>query len=405
MDCQEEGELSMKLSINGASGLLAGLLLSTFSPTSWATVTYTLATGIQTVAVPLSPPVISAGVDAPVGTVLYLATLRMKDGYADLKWPASDIGKYLYTSISANLKTTPQLLASLPVGPFTDGVYQTGIPGIGVAIFLSETSTNPLTTEPRRGENQKLLDSSLGGRTMLIGTDKNFAVALIKTGPLTPGNYSVSGANFPTMQYGIDYSGTSPASAAAISGLPIYYWNVSFQGNITVSAQTCTTPDVSVNLGTYEIGEHFRALNSTTPWKDASIALTNCPTFYGFYNSTNAPLLMDYNTGKGASTTSFNNTIGVRLAPTSDVIDAANGVMAIDSTVSGAASGVGIQLGWGLSSQTPTPFNFSTEQAMALPKDGSSTIQIPLAARYIQTAAVPTPGKANGKVTFTINYY
>ncbi|TQI78966.1 type 1 fimbria pilin [Serratia fonticola] len=395
----------MTLSINRVLGLLAGILLPTFSPTSWATVTFTLATGIQTVTVPLSPPVISAGVDAPVGTVLYRAMLRMKDGYADVKWPASDVGKYLYTSISANLKTTPQPLANLPVGPYADGVYQTGIPGIGVAIFLSDTSTNPVTTAPRRGENQTLLDSSLGVRDMLIGTDKNFAVALIKTGPLTPGNYSISGANFPTMQYGLDYSGISQPNAAAISGLPIYYWNVSFQGNITVSAQTCTTPDVSVNLGTYEIGEHFRALNSTTPWKDASIALTNCPKFYGFYNLSNAPLLMDYNTGKSTSTTSLNNTIGVRLAPANGVIDAANGVMAIDATVSGAASGVGIQLGWGLSSQTPTPFNFSTEQAMTLPKDGSTTIQVPLAARYIQTAAKPTPGRANGKVTFTINYY
>lgn len=395
----------MTLSINRVLGLLAGILLPIFSPTSWAIVTFTLPTGIQTVAVPLSPPVISAGVDAPVGTVFYRATLRMKDGYAEVKWPASDVGKYLYTSISASLKTTPQPLASLPVGPFTDGVYQTGIPGIGVAIFLSDISTNPVTTAPRRAENQKLLESGYSLRNMLIGSDKNFSVALVKTGPLTPGSYSISGANFPTMQYGLDHSGTSHTNAAAISGLPIYYWNVSFQGNITVSAQTCTTPDVSINLGNYEIGEHFRALNSTTPWKDASIALTNCPKFYGFYNSTNAPLLMDYNTGKSTSTTSLNNTIGVRLAPVGDAIDAANGVMAIDSTVSGAASGVGIQLGWGLSSQTPTPFNFSTEQVMTLPKDGSTTIQVPLAARYIQTAANPTPGKANGKVTFTVNYY
>ncbi len=42
---------------------------------------------------------------------------------------------------------------------------------------------------------------------------------------------------------------------------------------------------------------------------------------------------------------------------------------------------------------------------MTLPKDGSPTIRVPLAVRYIQTASAPTPGKANGKVVFTINYY
>jgi type 1 fimbria pilin len=79
--------------------------------------------------------------------------------------------------------------------------------------------------------------------------------------------------------------------------------------------------------------------------------------------------------------------------------------MAIDSTISGAATGVGIQIGWGDSSQAPTLFNLASEQALVLPKDGSPTIRVPLAARYIQTAASPTPGLANGKVTFTINYY
>ncbi|XQN40152.1 type 1 fimbrial protein, partial [Serratia fonticola] len=63
------------------------------------------------------------------------------------------------------------------------------------------------------------------------------------------------------------------------------------------------------------------------------------------------------------------------------------------------------QLGWGESAQAPTLFNFSAEQSVTLPKDGSSTIRIPLAARYIKTSAVLTPGKANGKVVFTINYY
>lgn len=398
----------MKLSFNKVLRLLSGVLLITVSHSGWTIVTYTLMTGIQTEAVPLNAPVISAGVDAPVGTVIYRANLQMKDGYANVTWAASDVGKYAYTSIAMNLKTTPLPLVNQPVGTYTDGVYQTGIPGIGVAMFFNADGAYgsiPITATKRRAENESLLNSGLSQRTNYIGTDKGFSVALIKTGPLTPGNYSISSANFPTLQFGQDISGTSHTNAATIKGLPIYYWNVSFQGSITVSAQTCTTPDFSVALGSYEIGEHFRALNSNTPWKDASITLTNCPTFYGFYNSTNAPLLKDYNTGKSTPTTSLNNSIGVRLAPATNELDTANGVMAIDSSVSGAASGVGIQLGWGESGQTPTPFDFSKEKIVTLPKTGISTIRIPLAARYIQTADYPTPGKANGKVTFSINYY
>ncbi|WP_447883056.1 fimbrial protein [Serratia fonticola] len=395
----------MKLLINKLLAMLTGISLTTISPTGWATVTMTLPTGMQTVTIPLTPPAISAGGDVPVGTVLYQASLVMKDGYAEAKWQASDVGKYLYFTTSTNVTNTPHPLASLASGPYSGGVYETGIPGIGVAILLSATSTNPLTTTKRFAENQNLLGSELGGRFNFNGLSSPRHIALIKTGPLTPGSYNISGANFPSAREGLDVTQSSHANAAVVTGLPQYYWNYSFQGNITVSAQTCTTPNVAVAMGTYKIAEYFRALNSTTPWMDASIALTNCPTFYGFYNSTNAPLLMNYNTGIGNSTTSINNTIGVRLTPATSIVDAANGIMAIDSTVAGAASGVAIQLGWGESGQTPTLFNFAAEQTITLPKDGTSTIRVPLSARYIQTETTPTPGKANGKVTFTINYY
>ncbi|WP_237736902.1 fimbrial protein [Serratia fonticola] len=393
----------MKLSINNVLGLLGGVLLTAASSASWAAVTVTLNTGVQTVVVPLSPPQISAGVDVPVGTVLYQASLIMKDGSMTIRWPASDVGKYLYYTTSAFVSNTPKPLANLTTGPYANAVYQTGIPGIGVAI-LSASGT-PLTTTARYVEAQNLLGSELSGLLNHSGASNVRNVVLVKTGPLTPGTYTASGANFPTVTQGMDVSQTSHTNAAATSGLPVYDWIFSFQGSITVSAQTCTTPDVAVTLGTYAIAEKFRALNSTTPWIDASVALINCPRFYGFYNSTNAPLLMNYNTGTGISTTSLNNSIGVRLTPATSVVDAANGIMAIDSTVVGAASGVGIQLGWGDSSQTPTLFNFAAEKTITLPKDGTSTIRVPLSARYIQTATTPTPGKANGKVTFTISYY
>lgn len=396
----------MCYSRNKIFGWFAGLVFTMISPPGLAAVNLTLGAGLtaQNVNVPINAPTISAGADIPVGSVIYQASLNMADSFIEGKWPASDVGKTIYYTITNGLINTPYPLADLATGPFAGGVYQTGIPGIGVAIIYT-TNGRLITSTKRYVENQNVLGSELGIRYTMSGEASARYVVLIKTGPITPGSYNISAANFPTVQSAMDFTQTNNANAAVVTGLPIKYWTFGFQGNLTVSAQTCTTPDVNVTLGSYEIHEHFTALNSVTPWVDASIELKNCPTFHGFYNETNAPLLMNYNTGATTSTTSNNNNIGLRLTPTTSVIDAANGVMAIDTSASGAASGVGIQIGWGSSSAMPTPFDFAAEKLVTLPKDGSPTLRIPLAARYIQTAERPKPGQANGKAVFTINYY
>lgn len=398
----------MKLSINKVSGLLGGILLSAISTNSWAVANCSFPAGsTQTETVPLSPPVISAGADIPVGTVLYQGTWLMKNTLMECQWTQADVGKSFWFSSSTLINNAPLPLSGLMTGPFAGAVYQTNIPGIGVAI--SRTPDGDPVTVNRRAviadtENpMKQVSNELGGALNFGGSTRY--VSLIKTGPITPGSFTISGANFPSIRTMIEQPANSHPGSVAVTGIPFTFYNINFQGALTISTQTCTTPDVTVGLGSYDIREHFSRVGSTTPWIDASITLTNCPTFYGFYNATNTTSLMDYNTGKATVSTPLNNSVGVRLAPTSNVIDAANGVMAIDSTVSGAASGVGIQIGWGDSAQTPTPFNFAAEQTQALPKDGSPTLRVPLAARYIQTADNPTPGKANGKVTFTVNYY
>jgi type 1 fimbria pilin len=69
-----------------------------------------------------------------------------------------------------------------------------------------------------------------------------------------------------------------------------------------------------------------------------------------------------------------------------------------------SATGVGIQIASGNTSINNS-FNFAQERTQALPKDGTTTLKVPLVARYIQTEDRVTPGRADGKVTFTINYY
>ncbi|NXZ85327.1 type 1 fimbrial protein [Serratia fonticola] len=398
----------MKLSINKVWGLLGGILLSVTSTNSWAVANCSFPAGsTQTETVPLSPPVISAGADIPVGTVLYQGSWVMKNTIMECQWAQADVGKSFWYSSSTLISNAPLPLSGLMSGPFAGAVYQTNIPGIGVVISRSPDG-NPImpnrpavTTDVENPIRQ--VSNELGGALNFGGSTRY--VSLIKTGPITPGSFTLSGANLPSIKTMLEQPVNSHPGSVAVAGLPFTFYNINFQGTLTVSTQTCTTPAVAVYMGAYDINEYLGRVGAATPWVDASINLRNCPTFYGFYNATNTTRLMDYNTGLATVSNALNNNIGVRLTPATSAIDAANGVMAIDSTVSGAASGVGIQIGWGESSQAPTLFNFAAEQTVTLPKDGSPTIRIPLSARYIQTAANPTPGLANGKVTFTINYY
>lgn len=386
----------MKLSINKILGLLGGLVLMLFSQGSWAAIVCEATRNEAPLySVPLNPPVISAGADIPVGTIIFQGSWN--GSQTPLIECVHDGIPTRYTTMF-NMIEAPLPLSGLNTGPFAGTVYQTNIPGIGVAISRSlEGPGTKLGAPIYRPQGDLLM--TLGG-TIDYGKATRY-ITLIKTGPLTPGSYSLSASGLPTV--GDDM--VNSLTDRPIQGLPIKLSRASFQGNLTISTQTCSTPDVSVELGPYNIYKHFKGRSSTTPWIDASIVLTNCPTFHGFYNQTNTTLMMDFNTNEGSVSSSINNSIGLRLTPTGEVIDAANGIMAIDSTVPEAASGVGIQIGWGSSSQAPVPFNFTAEKSMALPKDGSTTIRIPLSARYIQTADNPTPGKANGKAVFLINYY
>lgn len=385
----------MKLSKNKMLGLLGGLVLATVSQASWAAVACKPTRNVApSYSVPLNPPVISAGADIPIGTIIF------QGSWIGTQTPLIECtydGIPNAYSTAFSVSQAPLPLSGLNTGPFAGTVYQTNIPGVGVAISRVSAGPGAKLGVPVRRADEVVMTA---GGTIDFQNATRY-VTLIKIGEMTPGNYSISAAGFPAVRDDMVNSLTD----RPIQGLPIELSQATFQGNLTVSTQTCMTPDVTVNMGSHDIREKFRAINSTSPWVDASIALTNCPTFFGFYNQSNTTLMMDFNTKEGILSPSISNSIGLRLTPTGTVIDAANGVMAIDSTVTGAASGVGIQIGWGDSSQTPTPFNFAKEQTMALPKDGSSTIRIPLAARYIQTAQNPTPGKANGKAVFTVNYY
>ncbi|NBJ36118.1 type 1 fimbrial protein [Serratia fonticola] len=389
----------MKGIIQGTIGLL---LLMSASNSAWAAVVCSPMNGSpRTDNVTLSPSAISAGSDLPVGTVIYQG--RWVSGSTGLSVMSCDspTDTSMWLNIAWTVELAPLPLANWAGSPFGGAVYQTSIPGVGIAISRNNNGDAAILGKPNYQFPADVNSLVTGGSYKPFLSNRTIYVTLIKIGAITPGSYTLNATTLPTAALSV----VNPINYPATTGLPIKAYIIKFQGQLTVTAQTCTTPDVNVNLGSYDTRQYFTRQGATTPWVDASITLTNCPTFYGYYNAANSTLMFDYSIGSGQVANSTNNSIGVRLTPTTSVIDAANGIMAIDSTVPGAASGVGIQLGWGNSSQTPTLFNFAAEQSVTLPKDGSPTIRVPLAARYIQTASGTSPGNANGKVTFTINYY
>lgn len=331
-----------------------------------------------------------AGSELPVGSVIYRTTVsspRVSGIYCDA---AFTVPRY-YS------------VATEPVGksfgfgnsPYNGEIYPTNVEGIGVAVWYSSktfTKNSPL----ERADKPYTLTTG-GGH---YGISSMFDLSLIKTGPIDTGSV-VNGVSLPTV---IMYAGAKEG----YSGLPITTWTVNFSGAISFISQTCQTPDVNVSMGSYEVNEYFRKVGSTTPWIDSSIKLENCPTFTGYHDNKNPQAITGSGTPSGVSIAS--NILKISLQPLSNFIDNGNGVFAVSSSGGGReATGIGLQLGYtpdiNASPTTPTTIWKSGDTwSVTPPSNGTANFRIPLAARYYQTSQVVTPGPADGKVVFTINY-
>jgi type 1 fimbria pilin len=177
-------------------------------------------------------------------------------------------------------------------------------------------------------------------------------------------------------------------------------------GWITITTASCQTPEVNVRMGSYNANK-FNGKGYTTDWKDASIILQNCPKFSGYYANhyTGQVFPLEGGAANEPSRGRNPNVLTVSLAATDSVGDNIIGIETGDD----AATGVGIQLGYSAdinASATP-PQKLWTEGTawdIAPPTDGRNTFKIPLAARYFQVKNTVTPGKANAKIVFNIDY-
>ncbi|WGS47927.1 pilus assembly protein (plasmid) [Burkholderia sp. JSH-S8] len=253
-------------------------------------------------------------------------------------------------------------------------VWKTNVPGVGVAIgvrsyvngcgwqaWLDLGTPTPPSPSPWAGWSCN--KNSTGGSVTNGGQAE---VALVKTGAITAG----------TVTGGVLFEGASTTGGANSNGP----FTVATSGHVSysltstiINVAACTTPNVTVNMGS-TMQSAFKGIgSSTTPPVAVNVAVNACP--------------------------SGLTSIQYQFNPVNAVLDSTNGVLALSSD--STASGIGLQLkdnsGNALKYNTQytlTSYNTST--------GGSYTI--PLKAAYYQTSATVKPGSANAVLTFTMTY-
>ncbi|WP_322846551.1 fimbrial protein [Pseudomonas sp. B33.4] len=355
--------------------LLAGLSLS--AGAALADCNFIDGTSTMVRTQPLLGGNLTVGRDVPLGAEIYRQTFQA----ATFVRLSCSAGLYNIET-RRGLPVRPLALSSWAGTPWSGNVYQSGVPGIGVAIWYAGSAL------PFSGNGT----NCGGGVNACIWTIQNtliFDMSLIKIGDVSPG--TIQGAQLPT------------ADQRWVTSNNVEVSRVNFSGSINIVSRTCQTPDVSVPMGTHMLNE-FSGKNTFTQWQDFSIALNNCPAFNGYYQNTGPRWASD---GTSSNLDSRkNNVLQVRLDPTRTAITPNLGIMSLNASAPGAdpaATGVGLQI----ADSHGTPLPLATLRASGItPRavEGAS-YTIPLKARYIQTGDSITAGPANATATFTINYY
>ncbi|WP_260427086.1 fimbrial protein [Burkholderia stagnalis] len=251
-------------------------------------------------------------------------------------------------------------------GSSNPGVYPTGIPGVGMAMWFT-TGGGALAGKWGRVIDYYTATDMKFPEGLHPGGFGGITLQFVKTGPITAG--------------GVISGEVGHMRAEDGHSLPLVSWRIG--GGIVVDPQvpTCrvTTPAITVPLGNVPAST-FTGVGSVSTGKPVNIVLEcsggNTGTFTNVYTT-----LTDHtNPGNVSDTLS----------------------LATDST----ATGLGIQV---LNGSTVIKYGPDSSAAgntnqWKAGEAGNGTFTIPLTARYVQTAPKITPGTANGLATFTMSY-
>ncbi|HBU8851332.1 type 1 fimbrial protein [Citrobacter sp. Cs237] len=177
------------------------------------------------------------------------------------------------------------------------------------------------------------------------------------------------------------------------SMIPIGY--VTFSGAFTITKPTCTTPDVQVQMGKWDIND-FKGPDKATEWQYVNYYLEGCGMFYektGYIS-----LFVD----TGWRQYSWGPQFLVKtLNPQNGFFDRKKGIINIQPG-SQSATGVGIQLATNKLGVIKV-IDFEQEWSSEIPTP-TDRPRIQFLARYIQTENSITPGIADGRATITFTY-
>lgn len=328
-------------------------MLGSFSSIASANCSYANGTSATTLLVPLQGTV-TVGRDVPIGQEIY-RTYAFSSAEVDISCSGGEPISYKYI-------TLPYPKAAYTDPKWGNNAYQTNVPGVGVVGWAADKAMPAqYDTTPS---------------SIYLIHRHYYYFSFIKIGPVGAG--TISAANLPTLQY-------------VAGNNQLIVQNGGASGSFSIVARTCTTPDVTVDMGTHFTNE-LKGVGTSTPSVDASFTLHSCPAFYGYPSIT-------ANNGSIGSGSLGPNSVDYKLDPTTSVIDGNNGIFAL---ASGGATGMGIQL----LNSSDAPIKLSTRQASGLTLttvDGAS-YTVPLKARYYQTAGTVTAGQANSAITVTLYY-
>lgn len=398
------GILSRTLNTQSKMGIALALLVCANKGYASVTCDINPTGGLPTISLSGLPP-ISVTEGLPVGTTLFQGRLsttgsNQSQGIADCYIEGGN-GNESFT-VQIRNRVNGGTLSGLD-----NHTFKTNIPGIGARFYLYGKYITSEDTLGGGEPNVNTVNFNISGNAVVHpwgdGPTSNnhlreMTFWLVKTGPVSPG--VLNGVSLPKVEYRL-YSGGTP-----INNLPARYMIIGFNGAVNITSPTCTTPSsVSVDLGEYTVSQLTQS--GSSPWKDASIRLTNCQKFTG-YQPMGPDSVFNQDKISGEYDVKYttiapytNNVLGITLNGNQGNIDIKNGVVGI-KTGSGEATGVAVQVASGTNGNVPV--NLGAEYKQTLPKDGSSTITIPLSVRLKKNGSAIKAGNVTSQITYTINY-
>lgn len=306
---------------------------------------------------------ITVGADVPDGTEIY--TSRHGSGSGAFIWCSGGSGA---------VGRTADYIGS-PGRPSTfDRIYETSIPGVGIAMWYAGTKF------PYKPGN---IDFSTP--TLAFKFNKILNFSLYKIGPISAG--VLQGSSLPRARQYTEGAGS------------INIWEAQIVGQLNIVTGTCRVGDVSVPMGDIPQST-FTGIGSYSAWQRYDVPLTNCPAFFGRRRAYDRD---DSGTVERPELWVANR-IGVRLDPSTAILDETRSIIALQPGTPGnpAARGIGIQVAW--DDESPVAFRAFRDSGLPLIPTANGSYRIPLRARYYQVEDLVRGGPANAAMVVTLRY-